>query len=353
MKYELASPAAAVRVAAGLLVAVAGLAIAFRRVDFQALVAALRDAHWSWFAGAVAALIVSFLVRAWRWQLLLEPIERIGIEPLFSATMIGYFGNSVLPLRLGELMRAVAIGRRRGGLDASTALGSIGVERLLDVASALVVAAAVVPLAGGLGGGVGASAGAATLVAMVLVGLFWASRAPRVRRMVATRAEAGGDGRVAGLARSFLRGLLILGERPALLPIALGTVILWLIYGAVLWASARAAGLTLSPLDTGLVLVANTVAVSVPAAPGYVGTYHAAVVLVTSEVLGQPLAQAQVFAILAHASSWLPMVAIGALCLLRSSLRLADVRELAPEADAGGALDVTTREPGDRGGTRC
>ena len=229
------------RVVVGLLVAVAGLAIAFRRVDLAALGDALADASWSWFAGAMAAVVAAIVVRAWRWQLLLAPIERIETGPLFSATMIGYFGNGVLPMRLGELMRAVAIGRRGGRVDVSTALGSIAVERLLDVASALAVAALVVPFSGGLGGGVAAWSGAAALVIGAFGGLLWASRSAWVRRLVA-RVESSGGGKLRELAGSFLRGLLILGEGPKLVPIGLATVIIWILYAAAVWTAARAAG---------------------------------------------------------------------------------------------------------------
>ena len=325
------SPAALARIAVGVGVAAVGLAIAFRRVDTAALGDALAEASWGWFLAAAAATVLAVMIRAWRWQLLLAPIERIAFEPLFSATMIGYFGNGVLPLRIGELMRAAALGRRRGHVDVSTALGSIAVERLLDVVSALAVAVVVVPLAGGLGGGIAAWSGAAALVLAAFAALVVASRSPRVRSVVVARAESAGGGKLGELARSFLRGLLILGERPALLPIALQTVAIWVLYLATAWMSARAAGITLSAIETGAVLVATVVAVSVPAAPGFVGTYHAAVVLVASDLLGHPVARAQAFAILSHAASWLPTVAIGALYLLRSSVRLSEIRSLTPD----------------------
>jgi uncharacterized membrane protein YbhN (UPF0104 family) len=329
------------RVVAGLLIAAVGLFIAFRRVDLAALGAALAGASWGWFLAAAAVTVLAVLIRAWRWQALLAPIEPVGVEPLFSATMIGYFGNGVLPLRLGELMRAAAIGRgvagesgRGGKVDVSTALGSIAVERLLDVASALAVAALVVPFSGGLGGGVMAWSGAVALVIVAFGGLIWASRSPWVRRVVAARADAGTGGRLGTLLRSFLRGVLVLGEGPPPATMVIATVAIWVCYFAVVWMTARAAGIPLSWLESGMVLLATTVAVSVPAAPGYVGTYHAAVVLVAADWLGHPAAQAQAFAILSHASSWLPTVGIGALCLLRSSVDLRDVSRLGEERAA-------------------
>jgi hypothetical protein len=241
----------------------------------------------------------------------------------------------VLPLRLGELMRAVALGRtsaaRGGRIDTSTALGSIAVERLLDVVSALCFAALVVPFSGGFGGGVAAWSGAVVLVVVAFGGLLWASRSPWVRRLIQARVEASGESRLGRLAASFLRGLLVLGEGIKLIPIVVATTSIWGRDAASVWTAARAAGIPLSWLESGLVLLATVVAVSVPAAPGYVGTYHAAVVLVVADLFGYPTAQAQAFAILSHASSWLPTVAIGALCLLRSSMKLGEVSRLAED----------------------
>ena len=324
-----------VQVLVGVVFAAIGLAIAFRDFDLRSLLHALREARWSWFVIAGAASIAAVWVRAWRWQLLLAPIQKVKVEPLFSATMIGYFGNDVLPLRLGELMRAVAIGRARaahgGRVDVSTALGSIAVERLLDVVSALGVAALVVPFSGNFGGGIAAWSGAAAIVIVAFGGLLWASRSPWVRGIIQARIDAGGEGRLGRLVGSFLRGLLVLGEGPKLVPIGISTVVIWWLYAAATWCVARSAGIPLSWLASGIVLIATTVAVAVPAAPGYVGTYHAAVVLVTADVLGHPTAQAQAFAILSHASSWLPTVAIGAICLMRSSLKLREVSRLAED----------------------
>jgi uncharacterized membrane protein YbhN (UPF0104 family) len=188
-----------------------------------------------------------------------------------------------------------------------------------------------VPFSGGLGGGIAGWSGAAALVLVAFSGLLWASRSPWVRRQIEARIEASGHSRLGRLAGSFLRGLLILGEGPKLIPIGVATVLIWVLWGAAVWTSARAAGIALSWFESGMVLLATVVAVSVPAAPGFVGTYHAAVVLVAADLLGHPPVQAQAFAILSHASSWLPTVAIGAICLLRSSIKLGEVSRLGDE----------------------
>ena len=45
--------------------------------------------------------------------------------------MIGYFGNSVLPFRMGEFLRAYILAEKTS-LNAPTAFGTIVIERILD-----------------------------------------------------------------------------------------------------------------------------------------------------------------------------------------------------------------------------
>ena len=52
--------------------------------------------------------------------------------------LVGYLGNAVLPARLGEPMRAV-IASRRERIGTTEALGSVLVERVIDIATLAVV----------------------------------------------------------------------------------------------------------------------------------------------------------------------------------------------------------------------
>src|SRR5512140_298699 len=103
---------------------------AFRGTDFGKLYEAIRDASYGWIAISFAILMLSHVVRAWRWRYLLEPIKpAIGLRNLFSAVMIGYFVNNLLP-RAGELARPYSIGKLES-IPGSAAFGTIVVERLI------------------------------------------------------------------------------------------------------------------------------------------------------------------------------------------------------------------------------
>ena len=97
---------------------------------------ALRQASYLGFFFVCALTIFGFWLRAFRWRWLLS--KRIAIGSLFSATMIGFMANNLLPLRLGEFVRAWALGRREH-MSKSTVFATVGVERVLDMLTLLIV----------------------------------------------------------------------------------------------------------------------------------------------------------------------------------------------------------------------
>ena len=115
----------------GVLISVIGLYYAFRHVNFLELWITIKNVNIILIILAVFILVLSNVIRAWRWQILVKPIKDVSFDPAFSSIMIGYFGNSVLPFRMGEFLRAYVVADKTS-LTASTAFGTIVIERILD-----------------------------------------------------------------------------------------------------------------------------------------------------------------------------------------------------------------------------
>ena len=79
----------------------------------------------------IASIFLRFWLTAIRWQVLLRPVKRVGIHRLFAITMIGFMANNVLPARLGEFVRAYALGRSEA-LPPSLPFATIVIERIFD-----------------------------------------------------------------------------------------------------------------------------------------------------------------------------------------------------------------------------
>src|SRR5262249_32882666 len=85
---------------------------------------------------AMVLTIFGFWVRAVRWRSLIASPRPLGTGSLFSATMIGFMANNVLPFRLGEFVRPWALARREG-MSKTTLLATIVVERAVDMLTLL------------------------------------------------------------------------------------------------------------------------------------------------------------------------------------------------------------------------
>ncbi|TNE56659.1 MAG: flippase-like domain-containing protein [Bacteroidetes bacterium] len=95
--------------------------------------------HPGWILLVIAAFTASNMLRAWRWQMLLEPMGyRARFVNSFLTILLGYFANLFLP-RMGEVVRAGSLSRYER-IPMERVMGTLVVDRLMDfVCLALVV----------------------------------------------------------------------------------------------------------------------------------------------------------------------------------------------------------------------
>jgi len=102
--------------------------IALRNINLDILISTLLNARYEWVVFSIPVMLVSHWLRALRWKTMLSPVvEKPSILNMFSAVMIGYAVNNVIP-KGGELMRPI-IYARRDKVPLSTVMASMIVER--------------------------------------------------------------------------------------------------------------------------------------------------------------------------------------------------------------------------------
>lgn len=118
-------------------VAVALLLYALRGMDVKKIIQEILHADIFWVSVSGIISIIAFVVRAHRWNLLIEPM---GYSPSLKNTtysvMVGYFANLALP-RLGEVSRCGALSKAES-IPFNKLLGTVIVERIIDVLSLFV-----------------------------------------------------------------------------------------------------------------------------------------------------------------------------------------------------------------------
>jgi uncharacterized membrane protein YbhN (UPF0104 family) len=91
----------------------------------------LASMNWWWVGLAVIADVAVYCWHAWRWSLLLHPVEPVTFWQTVRAIYIGLFANEVLPFRAGELLRCYLLSRWTE-LPFSVSLSSVIIERIFD-----------------------------------------------------------------------------------------------------------------------------------------------------------------------------------------------------------------------------
>ena len=328
---------AILRVGIGLAISIFSLWFVLRDVDLGQAWAIIRTANPGWLALGLVCLSADVLIRAVRWQRLILPIQRVRYVPILGYLLVGYLANNVLPARLGELVRSHYLGDRERISRAST-LGTVVVERVVDIA-VLVAIAAVAILVLNVRGVVAS----AILVGLAVTGLLVvalaigiaAHRLPGVRRLaiVVERWPSMAEG-----ARKLRHGLAVAGRPRTLAEALVLSVAAWGATVIAVAAIGQAIGLHLLIGEASLLAAGIALATAIPSGPGYLGTYELAAVKI-AEALGRSTDQAFALALLAHASVIILTSVAGAVAFLRlgwtSSVReLEDVVAGAPDPDA-------------------
>lgn len=321
----------------GLALTAVSLWLVARSVDLAAVGAVLAGANVPLLAVVPAIVALGLVIRAARWRVVLHGggiAAPLGLGRVLPVLLVGYLGNTVLPARLGEPIRAFLLARREG-LAGTRTLGSVVLERVIDVTTLALVGLAAAIAVGAAGWLVQLTALAAGVGVAVLVVLGTGAG----RLVAAARGRLGRRRRLEPwLARAerFALGSGAVHSAAAIGAAAAISLGAWLLDGLSMWVVAAALGIQLGPPAAMLVAAVAILGTAVPAAPGFVGTYDLAAAS-AAQALGVPPDQALALALGAHVLTILPPAIGGALSLAVLGERLSSLAGAAgASTDDGG-----------------
>lgn len=336
----------------------------FRNADLAGVWAQTRRADPGLLLAALAVTGLTYVLRAWRWQSLLVPIGPTRFGTAFQMTVIGFAANLLLPARAGEVIRPYLLARRES-LSATSVFATIILERLLDLATVLLLFAAfvftvpvgVVTAEPALMAHVKFWGGVSAVAALGALGLLFAlaghperlgRAALRIEHVLPARLAHA----VAAFVETFARGLGIM-RQPGRLAVALAQSFpLWMSIAAGIWLTSRAFHITFPYTASFLIMTVLVVGVAMPT-PGAIGGFHLAYQFAVSAFFGVSDAnQAVGAATVLHAISFIPVTLLGIVFMTREGLTLTGVREMAESAGApetGGGPDGLALSDAGRG----
>ena len=314
------------------LVAVFGVALsavflwlAVRNADLDSVRDTLADAQLGYVFLAVLVLGVGYGFQAARWRRIADA-PQLGLRAFYGMLLGGLACNNVLPVRIGEVVRAGWLSRD-APMSGGRAFGSVVLDRMCDVLTLVLFFAIGVQAVASTEWLVRMAVGAALAVVVIAGALVLA-------RVYTGRRQRGAGRTHRGRLVQILRDAVeMLGE-----PIGRHRAATWIGLTACTWSLscvatalvARSLGIELSPLEAVFVTSALALGVAIPSSPGYVGTYQWLGVSALG-LLNVPVEQALAFSILMQASWYVPTTVVGGAFIGVRALRGKPVHVVDPD----------------------
>jgi glycosyltransferase 2 family protein len=339
----------AAQMVGGLAISGAALALTLRGKDVGRIAHEMASADYRWLWPYVAILLAIHVIRTVRWGILLEPVARVPFSKLNAVSAVGFMALVLLPFRLGEFARPYLVAERPR-IRVSAALSSVVVERVADglfTAVLLVVTLLAVPegtrglhafrLAGGV-----VFLAFAGLLAFLVVAYRNRAAAVRFTHRVLDSVSPRAAERAAGMMDAFIHGLRLVPSRRKVVLFFLLTGAYWAVNGWGIQIFARSFGFHLGLTDAYTVLGVLVVGVMIPAGPGMVGTFQAAVAGGLSLFAPHAGERALAFANVLWAVQLAQQTALGLVFLFSRHIQIARIFQAPREVEEG--LELEERE---------
>lgn len=305
---------------------------ATKGIDFQLLQKSLMSVNYYIALAPIPFILASHWLRALRWKTMLEPIKHIkSTMNLFSAVMIGYAANSVLPIpRAGELLRPYVFSKREG-MSFSSVFATIIVERILDlIFLMLLFGFSFVALRHTIIKILPQDINPNTLIftAVLLIFVFLVSFYPPffhfMLKVTVKPISEKVYNKLTELFEKFKKGVEIIKSPSAYFRLIVESTLIWIMYALPLWITFYAfdfqSTLHLGLVDAIMLVIVSGVGVTIAPTPGAIGVYHALVSTAMMQLYGIPKETGLAFATIVHAVSFLIQVIVGGLFFLREDI---------------------------------
>ncbi len=320
------------RIVFSILIIIVSIWYAIKDIDFSELKRIILEANYLWALLSIPVILLSHWIRARRWKTMLEPALKVKSPStwnLFSAVMIGYAFNSILP-RGGEFVRPFVYSRREKVSFTST-FATIIVERVIDVITLLLLFALVffflsnqiVKVIGEIDFNKVLTV-AGLIIFVVIVSFYPPVFRFLIRKLLKPISNKFYE-KISILFDKFLKGFAIIKSPGDYTRLILESIAIWFCYTVPMYLMFFSFGFQ-STLDLGfndavLLIVISGIGVTIAPSPGAIGVYH--VLIQNAMVLFYGLAkeEALAYATLTHAVNYFIQLIVGGLFFFRENLK--------------------------------
>ena len=315
-------------------------------VDLVKLWEILVNVNYTWVLVSIPIVIMSHWIRAIRWKTMLVPAHKTKSAStwnLFSAVMIGYLFNSILP-RGGEFIRPYVYSRREK-VSFSTTFATIIAERFIDVLTLMLLFGTVflfmrerifqaLPQ-------VDPNKMLVTSAILILV-LVMSFYPPFIRTMIKILIKPfsiKNYEKINQLFEKFIKGFAIIKLPSLYFRLTLESLLIWFLYTVPMFLTFYCFTFQqtyhLGFQDAILMIIISGIGVTIAPTPGAIGVFHFLITNALMRFYGLKQEEALAYATLNHAINYVTQVVVGGLFFLRENIKsFPNKEELAPELEA-------------------
>jgi uncharacterized protein (TIRG00374 family) len=324
------------KITIGIMVTIFFLWYALRGISFDSLMREMKNADYRTLPLILLVLVIFFWIKAWRWKLLLYPLKKFTTYDVMPAMMVGFMGNNILPMHLGEIMRVMVLGKQYE-LNKSAVFSTVVLERVMDVFAilfCLVVGIFLLPTLPLWVQKSGWGMGITGAVLMIFMGIYikWTQKFIDFFEKYFTFLPNAIYKNISNIIESGAHGLESLKDPRLLLGNIASSILHWMVFSIAVYLSLVSFNIRVPFASTFIVNAVSAIGVTIPASPGFFGIiqtcYRESLALFgVDETLA--VAASMYF----HIINYLPVTAVGLFYLSRLGLTLAEVEREAEETE--------------------
>jgi hypothetical protein len=294
--------------------------LAFSGVNYKILFQNIIQANYLYIVLPIPIMLLSHWFRAIRWKTILKPFYQApNIRNLFSAVMIGYAINNILP-RGGEIVRPFIYSKQEK-ISFSSTFATIILERLLDVFTLLILFGAtfilfsdkilsLLPPSIDFGKIVYLSLSLLIILIFSFYPPFFHFLLAKLVKPISNKLYE----KLIDIFDKFRKGFAIIKEPSMYFKLFMESSIIWFFYSLPLFIMFYAFDFSsqgLNFLDAVLLLVASGISFSIAPTPGSIGVFNWIVKIILVKFYGISGEQALAYATVNHGVNYLVQILVG------------------------------------------
>lgn len=320
----------------GILISAVAVWFALQGIAFDKVGGAIAHLDWFWIIIAQIPYFIVLIMKVTRWQLLFMPSPKITLRRLWETLMMSYFFNTVLPARLGEIVRAYALSRSEK-IGMVRVLSTILLEKILDLMTIFIFLLALLPFLDIPSDvrNIGLLVGGAFVLAFVVSILMaiYRKQAEAFIMFFLKPLPENIRGKLFGFACEVLDVLSILLDWKLSLNLWAQSIAMWVIVLVNYMFIAFAFGMPLTLELAVLLTIITNLGMAVPSAPGYIGVFESTVILSLISFFPNKDTLFS-FGLILHITSFLPVIILGAIYTSKEGLDLGKMKDAQKEKPA-------------------